>query len=253
MAGSLDGQETASASGWYPAAQASAPGGSAPGVAAPLNASHPPTEVSPPRPSPPPSGGAVSNGAVSNGAVSMGGSQQIVRYGPGVPGPAPGAAPVLSAALPAAPAAPTAEEVWRHGLNGSRQRRPRPLLRWLSPALSVILLIASAVVIYLRLHYPPLGVNEVAITGVTSGCTVDVTGRISTNGGSGVISYEWTFQPQLIAPQPMSQSVAAGQSAVYVTAAIDGQQHGSLAQTVTLRVLGPGAGRAASARAVISC
>ena len=93
----------------------------------------------------------------------------------------------------------------------------------------------------------------VAITGVTSGCTVDVTGRISTTGGAGVISYEWTFQPQLIAPQPMSQSVAAGQTAVYVTAAIDGQQHGSLAQTVTLRVLGPGSGSQASAHAVISC
>jgi hypothetical protein len=192
----------------------------------------------------------------TGGTVSRAGSPQIVRYGPGVPGPAPGAAPAASAAFSAAPvaaAAPTAEEVWRHGRSDGRQRRPRPLLRWLSPALSVILLIASAVVIYVRLHHSPLGVDAVAVTRVTSGCTVDVTGRISTNGGSGVVSYEWTFQPQLIAPQPMSQSVAAGQSAVYVTAAIDGERHGSLAQTVTLRVLGPGAGRAASARAVITC
>ena len=194
--------------------------------------------------------------AGSPGAVSRGGSQQIVRYGPGVPGPAPGPAPVPPAAVPSAPgalAAPTAEEVWRHGLPGNGQRRPGPLRRWLSPALTVILLIASAVVIYTRLHHPPFGVTGVAITGVTSGCTVDVTGRISTNGGAGTVSYEWTFQPQLIAPQPISQSVAAGQSAVSATAAIDGQQHGRLAQTVTLRVLGPGAGRAASARAVISC
>ena len=108
-------------------------------------------------------------------------------------------------------------------------------------------------VIYLRLHHPPLGVTGVAITQVTNGCTVDVTGRISTTGGAGIVSYEWTFQPQLIAPQPMSQTVAAGQSAVYVTATIEGQQHGSLAQTVTLRVLGPGQGRDASARVVISC
>jgi hypothetical protein len=192
----------------------------------------------------------------NGGAVSRGGSRQIVRYGPGVPGPARGSTPVPSAAVPAAPAAPaapTAEEIWRHGLSGDGQRRPQPLRRRLSPALTVILLIASVVVIYLRLHHSPLGVNGVSITGVTSGCAVDVTGRISTTGGPGVISYEWTFQPQLIAPQPMSQSVAAGQTAVYVTAAIDGQQHGSLAQTVTLRVLGPGSGSQASARAVISC
>jgi hypothetical protein len=160
------------------------------------------------------------------------------------------------AAAPAVPAGvtvPTAEEVWRHGLPGNGQRRRRPLRRWLGPALTVILLIASAVVIYLRLHHPPFGVNGVAITGVTKGCTVDVAGRISTTGGSGVVSYEWTFQPQLTAPKPMSQSVAAGQTAVYVTVAIEGQEHGSIAQTVTLRVLGPGAARAASARAVISC
>jgi hypothetical protein len=109
------------------------------------------------------------------------------------------------------------------------------------------------VVIYLRLHHPPLGVTGVAITQVTNGCTVDVTGRISTTGGAGIVSYEWMFQPQLIAPRPMSQTVTAGQSAVYVTAAIEGQEHGSLPQTVTLRVLGPGQSRDASARVVISC
>jgi hypothetical protein len=123
----------------------------------------------------------------------------------------------------------------------------------------VILLIASAVVIYLRLHHPPLevtgvtGVTGVAITQVTNGCTVDVTGRISTTGGAGIVSYEWTFQPQLTAPQPMSQTVTAGQSAVDVTAAIEGSGQGSIAQTATLHVLGPGRARDASARVVISC
>jgi hypothetical protein len=109
------------------------------------------------------------------------------------------------------------------------------------------------VVIFLRLHHPPFGVSGVAITQVTSGCTVDVTGRISTSGGAGTVSYEWAFSPQLIAPQPKSQSVGAGQTTVYVSATIDGEQHGRLAQTVTLRVLGPGPARDATARAVISC
>ena len=186
-----------------------------------------------------------------------GGSQQIVRYGPGVPGPAPGSVPVASAAasgaVPAAPSAPTAEEVWRHGLPGGGQRRPRPLRRWLSPALTVILLIASVVVIYTRLHHSPFGVTGVAITGVSNGCTVNVTGRISTTGGAGTVSYEWVFQPQLTAPRPLSQSVAAGQSSVYVTAQIEGQGNGSIAQTATLRVLEPRQDSSAPAHAVISC
>jgi hypothetical protein len=166
--------------------------------------------------------------------------------------------PVASGAVsavtaPPAPSAPTAEEVWRNGLPGSGQRRPRPLRRWLSPALTVILLIASAVVIYMRLHHPQFGVTGVAITQVKSGCTVDVTGRISTTGGTGTVSYEWIFQPQLTAPRPLSQTVQAGQSSVYVTAQIEGQGRGSIAQTATLQVLGPGRDRSAPAHAVISC
>ena len=54
------------------------------------------------------------------------------------------------------------------------------------------------------------------------------------------------------APQPMSQSAAAGQPAVYVTAAIQGQGHGSVTQTVTLQVLGPGHGTA-SVPVTVSC
>ena len=107
--------------------------------------------------------------------------------------------------------------------------------------------------IYLRLHHPPLGVTGVAITEVSNGCTVHLTGRIDTTGGAGTVSYEWTFQPQLATPKPLSQSVSAGQSAVYVTAAVEGQGRGSVAQTATLRVLGPGQPRDASAHLVISC
>ena len=185
----------------------------------------------------------------------MSDAQRVVRYGPGVPAPAAGPSATAPAvpATPAVPAAPTAEEVWRHGLPGSGQRRPGPLRRLAGTGLTAVLLVASAVVIFLRLHHPAFGVNGVAITQVTDGCTVHVTGRISTTGGAGVVSYEWTFQPQLIAPQPMNQTVAAGQTAVYVSATIDGQEHGRLAQTVALRVLGPGQARAATANAVISC
>jgi len=50
----------------------------------------------------------------------------------------------------------------------------------------------------------------------------------------------------------MSQSVAAGQDAAYVTVALQGQGHGSVARAVTLQVLGPGTGTA-TAHVVVSC
>ena len=168
--------------------------------------------------------------------------REIVRHGPGVP-----------ATVPGGPAGPTAEEVWRSGLPGGGPRRKRPLRRRIGPALTVAAFIASVAVIYLRLHHPAFGVTGVAITGqARSGCTVDVTGRIGTTGGAGTVSYEWTFQPQAAAPRPLSQSVAAGQTAVYVTAAVEGQGHGTLTQTATLRTLGHGQA-SASARVVLSC
>jgi hypothetical protein len=117
----------------------------------------------------------------------------------------------------------------------------------------VVLLAAAGVLLFLRFHHAPLQVTGVAITRqVTNGCAVDVTGRIATNGSAGTVSYEWLFQPQSEAPQPMSQSVIAGQNAVYVTVALDGQGQGSAAQDVTLQVLGPGTGTA-SVHVVLSC
>jgi len=179
----------------------------------------------------------------AGGQLARPGPTDIVRHGPGVPAPAGGEAP----------AARTAEQVWRTGLPATAPRRSRPLRRLAGPALSVILLIASGVVIFLRLHHGPFGVTGVAITQqVKNGCTRDVTARIGTSGGAGIVSYQWVFDPQLTAPRPLSQSVAAGQSAVYVTAAIQGQGHGTMAQTITLQVLGPGHG-SASAHVVVSC
>jgi hypothetical protein len=168
--------------------------------------------------------------------------REIVRHGPGVP-----------ATVPRGPAEPTAEEVWRRGLPGGIPRPRRPLRRRLGPALTVVLFIASIVVIYLRLHHAAFAVTGVAITKqVHSGCAVTLTGQISTTGGAGTVSYEWTFQPQARAPLPLHQPVAGGQTALYVTAALEGQGHGSATRTATLRALGPGQA-SASAPVVISC
>ena len=132
-------------------------------------------------------------------------------------------------------------------------RRMRRVWRLAGMVLTLALLVASGVVIYLRLHHAPFGVTGVVITRqATSGCKLAVTGRIGTTGGAGTVSYEWVFTPQLAAPSQVSQPVVAGQSAVYATADIQGQGHGTLTQTVTLQVLGTGR-QSASAQVTVHC
>lgn len=132
-------------------------------------------------------------------------------------------------------------------------RRRRRVRRIASGALTVTLLAAAVVVLYLRFHHAPLRVTGVTITRqAANGCAVDVTGRITTNGSTGTVSYQWLLEPQSQAPQPVSQSVVAGQDAVYVTVAVQGQGQGSAARDVTLQVLGPGTGTA-SVHVTVSC
>jgi hypothetical protein len=166
---------------------------------------------------------------------------ELVRYGPGVP-----------ATPPAGRAALTAEHVWRNtGAPGAlgRLARLRRLSGW---ALTVILLAASGVLVYLRFHHAPFQVTRVAITQQTApGCDVDVNGQIATNGSAGMVTYQWLFRPGS-PPQPLTQSVVAGQHAVDVTVTVEGQGQGSASQTVTLQVLSPGQ-RMASAVVTVSC
>ena len=107
----------------------------------------------------------------------------------------------------------------------------------------MILLAAAAVVLYLRLHHAPFHVTGVEITQRTqSGCGVNVTGEISTNGAAGNVTYQWVIQPGQQAPQPLNQSVVAGQDAVDVTVVVQGSGHGSASREVTLQILGPSSG-----------
>jgi hypothetical protein len=166
---------------------------------------------------------------------------ELSRYGPGVP--------VASQAG----TAPTAERVWRTGHLDVPPRRPRRWRGLASASLTVILVVASAVILYLRSHHAPFHVTGVAITQQTkSGCGVDVTGKISTNGAAGTVSYQWLFVPDQQAPQPLSQSVTGGQDAVYVTVTVQGSGHGSASRAVTLQVLGPDS-RTASTSVALRC
>jgi hypothetical protein len=180
-------------------------------------------------------------GAAAGGAPPQSASD-VLRYGPGVPASQAGAA---------------AESVWRTGHRPEpppRQGRLRQLRRVLGSALTVILLIAAGVVVWLRFfHHSPFHVTKVSISQETrTACGVNVTGEIATNGSAGTVSYQWVFDPQTQAPQPLSQSVTAGQHAVFVTVSVQGQGHGAAAQKITLDVLGPDQGTA-SADVTISC
>jgi len=204
---------------------------------APGPSPHAPTEVLPHPPT------EVAAGVAPLVAGPPGQNLAVVRYGPGVP-----------ATPPRGQAGLTAEHAW----HGTAQARPpsRRRERWrrlVSVALTIALLAASAVVLYLRFHHPPFHVTGVAITHqARNGCVVDLTGRISTNGSAGMVSYQWLFRSGQQSPQPLNQSVAAGERAVYVTVTLEGSGQGSAAQKVTLQVLGPDF-RAASDFAVISC
>jgi hypothetical protein len=210
---------------------------------------HAPTEVVPPHAPtgvvghgpgvPPPAGQAE---LTAEGAWPADRPQEVVRYGPGVP-----------ATPPAGQAELTAERVWRASRPAKRSGRSARLLRLSGWALTVILLAASGVLLFLRFHHAPFHVTGVVISQQTqAGCGVDVTGRISTNGSAGTVSYQWLFRPGLQPPQPLSQSAVAGQHAVNVTVAVQGTGHGSSSRTVTLQVVGPDL-MTASTAAVVSC
>jgi hypothetical protein len=173
-------------------------------------------------------------------------ASEVVRYGPGVP--------ASQAAVSAGQAGAAAESVWRSGHRAGPPPGRAKLRRRLGLLLTVILLVAAGVVVYLRFfNHPSLHVTGVTISPpTTTGCTVNVTGRIDTNGGAGTVSYRWVFQPQTQAAQPLNQSLTAGQHAVDVTVAVEGQGHGTVTQLVTLDVLGPGTGTA-STRVTINC
>ncbi|HEX5296107.1 MAG TPA: hypothetical protein VFW50_03885 [Streptosporangiaceae bacterium] len=191
-------------------------------------------------PAPPYSPGRT--GSHAPGHAAPGG---LTRYGPGVP------------ATPAASAPHAAERIWRSGHADQSPRRPPPRPgRWRGrggAALTVILLAASAVVLFMRFHHAPFHVTGVAIAPpARNGCGVDVTAEVSTNGAAGTVSYQWLFRPEGQAPQPLSKSVAAGQDAVYVTVAVRGSGHGTASRTVTLQVLGPDV-RSASIPVTLRC
>jgi hypothetical protein len=200
-------------------------------TAPPGQAAGPPHRAAPPAPLSP-AAGAMPPSPVAG----------IVRYGPGIP-----------VELPVSQGGRTAEHVWSGGPPPAPPRRSARLRRFGGMALPVILLAASGVVLFLRFYHPPFQVTGAAITQhTTTGCRVDVTGRIATNGAAGTVSYRWLFKPGGQQATTLRQSVTSGQHAVDVTVAVEGSGQGSATRTAVLQVLSPGA-RTASTRVALSC
>jgi len=241
--GATDGEATRTSPGNDPVSPSPPDNPASPVAQAPTQEApaHPATDVvmHDPGPAAVPSAGA---GHSSEDAGPSGQPSKIVRYGPGVP-----AAPL------AGQAQLTAEHIWGDTSPAKLSRRRARLATLAGWALTVILLAASGVLLFLRFHHVPFQVTGVAITQQTkTQCGVDVTGRITTNGSAGTVSYQWLLRTGGQPPQPLSQSVVAGQHAVYATVALEGQGHGATLQTVTLQVLGPDA-RAVSTAVAVSC
>jgi hypothetical protein len=220
------------------------------GVAPPTRApaegappTRPPVGVAPPTRPPAEAPAIRPPAAVTGIEVNTGGDPgSIVRYGPGV-----------SAAPPESQAALTAGRVWQTGRLPEPPRRRAQVRRLLGTGLTVILLAATAVILFFRFYHAPFTITGVKISQQTPiACGVDVTGQITTNGAAGTVHFQWVDQVGGTTPRPLSESVVSGQTAVYVTDTIQGQGHGSASETVTLQVLGPDA-KSISTDVVISC
>lgn len=154
------------------------------------------------------------------GVAPTGASEEVVRFGPGVPSAA--------AAVPGwAPAAT------------SRPARPRR--RW-GGLLLTVGLVAGALAYVLLRGGDPLTVQAVQVSadsppGVCD-TVVDVVGTIVTNGRPGTLRYEWIRSDgQITAPQ--SQTVASGEASTPVHLQWSVSGRGRLPAQATLRILEP--------------
>lgn len=166
---------------------AGAPAGVASAAAA--APARPPQPASPPAPLPPapattsPVAVATQLGARRAGRFGAAPSPPrpdgVRRFGPGVPAPA---------------GTNRAEELWRSG--AAPRRRPRRPLRAAASLVLTLLVVAAAVLVGLWARQPAvLAVTgaEVRVDPRGPECdgTAEITGVISTNGGSGAIEYRW--------------------------------------------------------------
>lgn len=175
--------------------------------------------------------------------------ETYVHFGPGVP---------------MTPPADRATAIWRGqeepgpGASGAttvRTARPRGQ-RWIAPITVLILVIA--IVAYFLWGKAPSSMTVTGVSVRTSSATVacsgqeTLTGVIATDGGAGVLTFQWV-RSDGTKSAVLDQTVNAGEKLTDVTLLWTFDGTGSLHATAVLNVLGPGAPHSASVSFIYSC
>jgi hypothetical protein len=174
-------------------------------------------------------GGAHAATAGATGATEAARSGEV-RFGPGVP------------------ADTTAAQIWRQGREQvtvpakERLRRPPAKRRRsaLWSGLLLLLILVAAIFLWLQ-RGDPLSVTAVDVKAPKAkGCdiTVNITGKITTNGSAGQIKYQW-WRSDKKDPIEQTDTVPSGQTAYEVSLPWTVKGQGSKKLTARLRVLSP--------------
>jgi eukaryotic-like serine/threonine-protein kinase len=184
---------------------------SAPGPAAPASAPGPAAPVSPP--------------GAAGLAVAPGPSPGLVRFGPGLP----------------ASAAPHVPE-WTKPAAARPRRRRRLWSRVLSTALTLAIIAAVGVVLWIRAHetlkVSAVAVAPAALPGNSCNVTVDVVGTVFTNTHGGQIQYQWVRNGTLTSPV-QTAIIASGQTRTQLHLSWSFHGTGTYHATAELRMLSP--------------
>ena len=154
---------------------------------------------------------------------------ELLRFGPGVPVPAPAPDMTQAAAIWRGEAQPTDDP----------PRRRRRLITWLLP---LLVLIAVLAILLWQHSGTPLTVTDAAVHAASPALTCDGTANVNatmhTNGASGTITYRWRRSDGTVS-DTLRQQVTKGSSNVHVVLLWSFHGQGAMNATATLEVLSP--------------
>jgi hypothetical protein len=156
-----------------------------------------------------------------------------VRFGPGVP-------------VQATPAPNLATAIWRGELqpvDTAQQAADRRSRRWILPLTVLILVIAVLIYFLWGRTTNTVVVNSVVVKAstpaVTCGQTERLNALITTNGGSGTLTYQWVRSDGTTSGI-LTQNVNKGESQTSVALLWNFDGYGTLDAKATLHILSPG-------------
>ncbi|HTJ66095.1 MAG TPA: SprB repeat-containing protein [Actinospica sp.] len=158
--------------------------------------------------------------------------ETYVRFGPGIPA--------------VVPAPDRATAIWRgevRPVEVAQQGPERRAQRWIMPLTVLILVIAVLIYFFWGRTTTSVAVKSVAVTAATASVSCEgserLTAVLTTNGGSGNVTYQWQRSDGTHS-DVLTQNVDKGESKVSVTLLWNFDGYGTLDATATLRVISPG-------------